>query len=112
MTQSFQLELVDRTLASELTNLNIDGLKVGKRLNTIDCADPESMVASNHALTFVVTVMAPVALNLFSTWLYDKLKSRSSSEIIKINGIEISGNVTNLKIEINNYINNKQDIEK
>ncbi|MEZ9956168.1 hypothetical protein AB4389_21820 [Vibrio cyclitrophicus] len=112
MTQNCQLQFVDPILADELTKLNIDGLKVGRKLETRDCADPEVMAASNQVFTFVVTTIGPIALNLFSAWLYDKLKSKPSSEVIKVNGIEISGNVSNLKVEINNYINNQQGVDK
>ncbi|ASZ51778.1 hypothetical protein [Vibrio parahaemolyticus] len=112
MARDFELKFVDRELANELRNLKIDDLQVGQRINFTDCADPEVMAASNQVLTFIVTSGSSVALSLFSAWLYDKLKGKKSNNSIKINGIEVSGNSNNLKIEIHNHINGTKDAEK
>ncbi len=45
-----------------------------------------------------------MALSLFSSWLYDKLKAKGSAASIQINGVEISGDHNNLKVEIHNHI--------
>ncbi|PMG37150.1 hypothetical protein BCU97_11775 [Vibrio splendidus] len=68
-----------------------------------DCLDPKIMITSNNILTFITTGSS-VALSLFSSWLYDKLKAKGGTESIQINGVEISGNHNNLKIEIHNHI--------
>ncbi|EMA2414962.1 hypothetical protein U2G71_004325 [Vibrio vulnificus] len=99
-----ELKFTDSELANELRKIDISDVSVGQRVNVFDCSDPEVMIASNKILTFIVTTGSSVALSLFSSWLYDKLKAKGGTESIKINGVEISGNHNNLKIEIHNHI--------
>lgn len=99
-----ELKFTDSELADELRKIDISDVSVGQRVNVFDCADPEVMIASNKILTFIVTTGSSVALSLFSSWLYDKLKAKGGTESIQINGVEISGNHNNLKIEIHNHI--------
>lgn len=98
-----EIKTTDKELASELRKLKIDDLKIDQRIRFFDCADPEIMAASNKILTFIIASGSGVALNLFSSWLYDKIKNRNNDSSVKINEIEISGN-SNLKVEIHNHI--------
>lgn len=99
-----EVKTEDKELAKELQSLKIDGLQIGRRIKTFDCADPEVMAAANQVATFIITAGSSVALSLFSSWLYDRLKSKKKDEGTKINGIEISGDNNNLKVEIHNHI--------
>ncbi|OBX37862.1 hypothetical protein A8U91_02241 [Halomonas elongata] len=99
-----EIKTEDNELAKELQSLDIDGLKVGRRIASFDSAGPELMAAANQVATFVITSGDPIALSLFSSWLYDRLKSKKKAQSIKINGIEISGNNENLKVVIHNHI--------
>ncbi len=99
-----ELKFTNSELANELRKMDISGVSVGQRMNVFDCADPEMMITSNKILTFIVTTGSSVALSLFSSWLYDKLKAKGSAASIQINGVEISGDHNNLKVEIHNHI--------
>lgn len=45
---------------------------------------------SNALRTVIIMVAAPIGINLFSSWLYDKLKDNSNQQTV-INGNHISG---------------------
>jgi hypothetical protein len=99
-----EINTEDAELAKDLQSLNIDGLEIGRRIDTFDGVDPELMTAANQAATFVITSGSSIALSLFSSWLYDRLKRGKKEKSIKINGVEISGNNEKLKVEIHNHI--------
>lgn len=104
-----ELKFSDHGLANELRALDIADIKVMRRINVLDCAEPEVMSALNNTFTFIVTTGSSVALSLFSSWLYDKLKSKNNTDGIQINGIKISGDNNNLKIEIHNHIRSQDN---
>ncbi|NQZ90951.1 MAG: hypothetical protein HRT97_01260 [Moritella sp.] len=108
MDSDVVLKISDKELANDLRNLKIDDLEIGQRISFFNCADPEVMAASNQVLTFIITSGSSVALSLFSAWLYDNLKNKNKEDSIKINGVEISGNNNNLKIEIHNHIHSSE----
>lgn len=103
-----EVKTTDKELTKELQLLNIDEVQVGRRINTFDSCDPEVMASANQVATFIITVGGSVALNLLSSWLYDRLKSGSRAESTKINGIEISGDNNNLKVEVHNHIHSSE----
>ncbi len=107
MSNDVELKISSKELGNELRSLKIDDLAISQRISFFDCADPEVMAASNQVLTFIITSGSSVALSLFSAWLYDRLKDKNKDSI-KINGIEISGNNNNLKIEIHNHITHSE----
>lgn len=92
----------DRSFYDELQTANITGLEVHRIISTVDCVDPELMANLNKVLNVAVYFSSTVGINLFSTWLYERYKKKPE-EKIKINGIEISGNQNEIKVQINNY---------
>ncbi|WP_144983186.1 hypothetical protein [Halomonas sp. C22] len=99
-----EIRTEDVELAKDLQSLDIDGLDIGRRIATFDGADPELMAAANQVATFVISSGSTIALSLFSSWLYDRLKRSKKEKNIKINGVKISGNNENLKVEIHHHI--------
>ncbi|MGL6488988.1 hypothetical protein ACSZNF_19125 [Aeromonas hydrophila] len=104
-----ELKFSDHGLAKELSSLDIADIKVRRKINVLDCAEPEVMSTLNNTFTFIVTTGSSVALSLFSSWLYDKLKSKGNIDNVQINGVQISGDNNNLKIEIHNHIQSQDN---
>ncbi|SDN73574.1 hypothetical protein [Vreelandella arcis] len=80
-----EIKTEDVELAKDLQSLDIDGLQVGRRVVAFDGADPELMAAANQVATFVISSGSTIALSLFSSWLYDRLKRGKQEKNIKIN---------------------------
>jgi len=94
---------LDRNLANDLQAEGIKDISVGRQISTMDCANPEIMAQMNSVVTLVVSGASTIALSLFSSWLYERLKNKPDMKT-KINGIEVSGKDNDVKIQVNNYI--------
>lgn len=109
MSQQITIETYDKELASELRHLNIDDTQINQRISTYDCADPSLVSNASQILTFVVTIGGTVAINMFSSWLYEKIKSKNKDLNIKINGVKINGDGNNLHIVIHNHFHSNKN---
>lgn len=100
----------DRDLYGDLKSAQIDGIIINRRINTVDCANPEIMGFLTDVQTIVLSLSGSVCINLLSSWLYDRINN-NPSEKIKINGVEICGDKNNINIQINNCIQVKEGSE-
>jgi type 1 glutamine amidotransferase len=86
------LQTSDKTFYTDFNNQKFDGLKIS--VFTKDSVEKEI----TDALTYIVTFGAGIATNVFSNWLYDKIKKNPDNKIV-INGNQINAetiNVTNI----------------
>ena len=87
MSKTILLETFDKELYPELSSKKLEGITA--KYKPVDMAFDHAIDAT-HIIEIVITLSSQVALNIFSTWLYNKLK-RNPNQQITINGNIISG---------------------
>jgi hypothetical protein len=102
MIKTILLETTDKELYSELSSKNIEG--IAAEYKPVEMAFDHAIDAE-RIIDLVITLSSPVAINIFSNWIYDKLK-RNPNQQITINGNIISGQ--NIEVgQINQTIENQ-----
>jgi len=96
------IQTTDKTFYTDFKNQNFNGLKIS--VYTKDAIEKET----SDILTYFVTGIGGIALNVFSNWFYDKIKNNPDKNTV------INGNVINAKtVNITNIIqiisNDKKD---
>lgn len=95
----------DSNFFRELQSAKIPGLKISIRGQAMDSIDAPII---STASTIIVSTFGTVALNVFSSWLYDRLK-KDKSHITTINQQNITNNIGQINIIINELAKNKQE---
>jgi hypothetical protein len=107
---SIALKTTDKNLADDLQAVKIDGLTVHPRIAFKDSGSVPVVI--DTIWQFTINHASELALALFASWLYDKIK-RNPKEKTIINGQTISGEniqITQIKqIFVNNIIIQKND---
>ncbi len=93
----------DSQLADDLKSVNIEGLTVRPRFMFRDSGDIQPVI--DNVWQFAVNHTGDIALGLFISWLYDRLKRNPKKKTV-INGQEISGEHIQIKY-IRQVITNK-----
>ncbi len=70
----------DKFLANDLKAMNIDGLSIAYRQRVMNTADIKYI--TDTMLNIVIYFACPVAINIFSSWLYDRIKNDKSNKTI------------------------------
>ena len=87
MIKTIALKTLDKEFYSELSSKNIEGISV--EYKPVEMAFDHAIDAE-HIIDLVITLSSSVAINLFSNWLYDKIK-RNPCAKYTINCNNISG---------------------
>lgn len=104
-TTKIIIQTSDISFWSDLKKENIPDLSVVKRMSFCDTAD--QLPSASTISTFVITVSTSVAVKIFSSWLYDRLKKKKPT-YTNINNVDITNNHTEVNIVINNIVNESQ----
>jgi hypothetical protein len=100
--QRISIQTTDKTFYTDFKNQNFDGLNIS--VYTKDSIEKE---ISDILTYFVTAVGGGIALNVFSNWLYDKIKNNPDKKTV------INGNVINAKtVNIINIIQITSDDKK
>jgi len=86
------IQTSDKSFYTDFNNQNFDGLKIS--VFTKDSVEKEI----TDVITYIITFGAGIAANVFSNWLYDKIKKNPDNKIV-INGNQINAkalNITNI----------------
>ena len=84
-----------------LNEKNIPDVRVAKAMSFCDSAD--YIPTAGELLTFFVTVSGSVAISLFSSWLYERIRKQKPNETI-INNVNITDNREQITIVINQIV--------
>jgi hypothetical protein len=88
------IQTSDKTFYTDFKNKNFDGLRIS--VYTKDSIEKE---ISDTVTYFITGIGGGIALNVFSNWLYDKIKNTPDKNTV------INGNVINAKtVNITNII--------
>lgn len=99
----------DKNLVTDLWAEKIPDITVAKRMSVCDSA--EWIPAAEELATIIITSSSTVALSLFSSWLYDRIKNKKPDKTT-INNTNIVNNPKEITIIINNSIKIIQESEK
>lgn len=96
----------DKDLVTDIQSVAIDGIVTNKKIQLIKAGAILTTDTSNinNAVDIVVKYSGDVAVALFASWLYDRLKNKETKQT-KINGIEVSGEGNDVHVQIHTYIN-------
>lgn len=84
-----------------LNDENIQDVRVVKAMSFCDSAD--YIPTTGELLTFFVTIPGSVALSLFSSWIYERIRKQKPNETI-INNVNITDNREQITIVINQIV--------
>lgn len=99
----------DKSLVTDLWAEKIPDITVGKRMSVCDSA--EWIPAAEELTTIIVTSASTVALSLFSSWLYDRIKNKKPDKTT-VNNTNVVNNPKEITIIINNSIKIIQEKEE
>jgi hypothetical protein len=93
----------DVNFIKDLKSENIPGLEVNRIYSAVASLDPQ---ITSNAIDIVIFTTSTVSLNLFSNWLYDRMK-KDTGHITTLNQQNIVNNIGQINVIINNYIESK-----
>ena len=97
----------DENFARDLKAANIPGLKISVQHFRMDDTELSFLPVVIMIGTVIGTAAGTIALNLFSNWLYDRIK-KDSTHVTTINEQNITNNIGQINIIINNYVKDYQ----
>lgn len=93
MTRSIKLDTSSNPMANHLLAINIDGVSISRII----------LLSENSKSRLLIAFASAVALNVFSSALYDAIKDFKSKETT-INGKQVPANEVQLKVLINSQV--------
>lgn len=105
---SIEIKTSDKSLISDLKDVNIPDLKIAQRLSFCDSA--EWIPPAEKLIAVIIDSSSAIALSLLSSWLYDRFIKKKPNETT-INNTNIVNNPENITIVINNSIQIIKDNE-
>lgn len=93
MTHSITLDTSSIPMAKYLLTINIDGVSINRII----------LLSENSKSRLLIAFASAVALNVFSSALYDAIKDFKSNETT-INGKQVPANEVQLKVLINSQV--------
>jgi len=100
------ISTADKNLETDIQSVAIAGIVTNKKIRFVRAGAILTTDTSNinNAVDIIVKYSGDVAVALFASWLYDRLKNKETKQT-KINGIEVSGEGNDVHVQINTYIN-------
>ena len=94
----------DIDFITDLKSENIPELKVNRLYSAVASLDTQT---TSKIIEIVIFATSTITLNLFSTWLYNRMK-KETTHVTTLNQQNIVNNIGQINVIINNYIESQQ----